>query len=121
VSELVLVEKPSLNKIIMDTLKPLNVPVASMRYNNTADTYIVFLTYNEAAEMNADDVEIITKYFIQVDVFSSGNFINLVKEVEKRLKSAGFGRMFASETYDDDMNKFRKIMRFNYETTIEEE
>ena len=120
-SEAALVESPSLNKIIMDTLKPLNVPVASMRYNQTADTYIVFLTYNEAPELNADDVEIITKYFIQMDVFSSGNFTKLVKDVVRLMKDAGFGRMFASETYDEDMKKFRKILRFDYETKIEEE
>ncbi len=118
---MILAESPSLNKIIMDTLKPLNVPVASMRYNQTADTYIVFLVYNEAPEMSADDEEIITKYFIQMDVFSSGNFTKLVKDVVKLMKNAGFGRMFASETYDEDMKKFRKILRFDYETKIEED
>lgn len=111
----------SLNKLIMDTLSPLGVPVAFANYNNTADTYIVFVIYNEAPEMSADDVEIITKYFIQMDVFSSGNLINLVKEVKKRMKEAGFGRMFASQTYDADMKKFREIIRFNYEPNIEEE
>ena len=111
----------NLNKLIMDTLKPLGVPVSSMRYNNTADTYIVFLEYNQASEMNADDVEVITKHFFQVDIFSSGNYLSLVNDVRARMKAAGFGRMFESETYDDDMNKFRKLMRFNYETTIEEE
>lgn len=111
----------NVNKLIMDTLKPLGYPVASMRYNNTADTYIVFLEYNQASRINADDVEIMTKHFYQVDVFSSGNYLQLVKDVKKLMKEAGFGRMFESETYDDDMKKFRKILRFNYETTIEEE
>lgn len=110
-----------MNKLIMDTLKPLGVPVSFLSYNNTADTYIVFLEYNQASRMNADDVELITKHFFQVDVFSSGNYLQLVKDVRRLMKQAGFGRMFESETYDDDMKKFRKILRFNYETTIEEE
>jgi len=110
-----------MNKLIIDTLKPLGIPVSFMNYNNTADTYIVFLEYNQASRMNADDVELITKHFFQVDVFSSGNYLQLVKDVKSSMKKAGFGRMFESETYDDDMKKFRKILRFNYENNIEEE
>lgn len=110
----------NLNKLIIDTLSPLGVPVSFARYNNVADTYIVFLEYNQASEMNADDVEVITKHFFQVDIFSSGNYLQLVKDVRNKMKGAGFGRMFESETYDDDMKKFRKIMRFDYETTIGE-
>lgn len=111
----------NLNKLIMDTLTPLGVPVSFARYNNVADTYIVFLEYNQASRMNADDVEVITKHFFQVDVFSGGNYLQLVNDVRRLMKDAGFGRMFESETYDDDMKKFRKIMRFNYERYIREE
>lgn len=111
----------NLNKLIIDTLKPLGVPVSFARYNQTADTYIVFIEYNQASEMNADDEELITKHFFQVDVFSGGNYLQLVKDLKRLMKQAGFGRMFESETYDDDMNKFRKILRFNYERINEEE
>lgn len=104
----------SLNKLIMDTLTPLGVPVQFMRYDSTADTYIVFLEYNQAPWLSADDEEKWTKHFFQVDLFSSGNYLTLVKKIKKEMKQAGFGRMFESETYDDDMKKFRKILRFSY-------
>lgn len=111
----------NLNRLIMDTLKPLGVPVSFGTYNQTADTYIVFIEYNQAPRMNADDEEIITKHFFQVDVFSRGNYLQLVKDVKQRMKEAGFGRMFESETYDADMKMFRKILRFNYDTPINKE
>lgn len=98
----------------MDTLKPLNVPVSFATYNQTADTYIVFIEYNQASQLNADDDELFTKHFFQVDVFSRGNYLQLVKDVKRLMKQAGFGRMFESETYDDDMKMFRKILRFSY-------
>lgn len=104
----------SINKLIKDTLKPLGIPVSSMNYNNTADTYIVFLEYNQSPLINADDEEKLTKHFYQMDIFSSGNYLELVKDVRQLMKQAGFGRMFESETYDDDMKKFRKIIRFSY-------
>lgn len=111
----------SLNKLIRDTLSPLGVPVAFANYNQTADTYIVFIEYNQASRMNADDQEVITKHFFQVDVFSKSNYLQLVEELKERMKQAGFNRMFESETYEEDMRMYRKILRFNYETKIKED
>lgn len=111
----------SLNKLIRDTLSPLGVPVAFANYNQTAETYIVFIEYNQAPRLNADDQEVITKHFFQVDIFSKGNYLQLVEDVKERMKQAGFSRMFESETYEEEMKMFRKILRFNYDTKIREE
>lgn len=109
-----------MNKLIIDTLKPTGVPVAFLSYNNTADTYIVFLEYHQASFINADDEEKVTKHFYQVDVFSrDATYLTVVKDVKTRMKNAGFGRMFESETYDDDMKMFRKLLRFSYLTEEE--
>lgn len=118
----------NLNNLIIDTLEPLGVPVVFANYNSVkdddgqpVDTYIVFVEYNQAPWLNADDKELYTKHFFQVDVFSSGNYLQLVSGVKQRMKAAGFGRMFESETYDDGMKKFRKIMRFSYISKNKEE
>lgn len=111
----------SLNSLIISTLRPLGVPVSFAQYNNTASTYIVFLEYNQGPWLSADDREWQTKHFFQVDIFSSGNYMQLVKDVRDRMREAGFTRMFESETYDEDMKKFRKIMRFHYVSKNEEE
>lgn len=111
----------NLNKLIRDTLLPLGVPVAKLRYNQTAPTYIVYTEYNQAPRFNADDQELITKHFYQVDVFSKSDFTDLVNEVRTRLTEVGFKRMFESETYDEDMNMYRSIMRFNFENDIKGE
>lgn len=103
-----------MNKLIMDTLETLGVPVSFAQYNRTEDTYIVFIEFNQAPWLNADDEEQWTKHFYQVDIFSKGNYLTLAKDVKSRMKDAGFGRMYESETYDDDMKRFRKILRFSY-------
>lgn len=104
----------NVNRLIMDTLSDLDVPVSQSRYNLSADTYVVFNEYHQAPFVNADDEEQSTKHFYQVDVFSAGNYLQLVADVKAKLKAAGFSRMFESETYDDDMRKYRKILRFHY-------
>jgi len=108
----------NLDKLIMDTLRPLGVPIAKLRYNQNANTYITFMEYNQAGRMSADDEEIITKHFYQVDVFSNTDFTDLVNNVRQELTGVGFRRMFESETFDEDMNMFRAIIRFNYEGEI---
>lgn len=105
-----------MNKLIVDTLKPLNVPVSFATYNQTVDTYVVFLEYNQMSAMQADDDEYRTVHYFQVDIFSKGNYGTLTKQVKSLMKQAGFKRMFESETYEEDMKKFRKILRFSYIT-----
>lgn len=109
----------SIKKTLRDALLPIGIPVSAISSNNTADEYIVFNEYNQASALTADDDELSTKYFFQVDVYTKGDFTEIVAEVETRLKDAGFNRMFSSETYDSDAQKYRKILRFSYTTDIE--
>lgn len=111
----------NLGKLIIETLRPLNVPVEHGRYNQTGDVYIVFIEYNQTSRLVADDREIITRHFFQVDVFSKTDYTDLVNDVRRLMVEAGFKRMFESETYDDGMKMYRKIFRFNYDSKIKEE
>ncbi|MCM3619162.1 hypothetical protein M3936_16355 [Sutcliffiella horikoshii] len=105
---------------IKQTLEQLGVPVANSVYEGSEETYIVFNEYNQAALLSADDVEISTKFFYQVDIFSKYNYTDLVKQLRELMREAGFGRMFESETYETNMKMYRKIMRFSYATNFEE-
>ena len=109
----------NIKKYIRDALLPIGVPVYTLSASNTVDQYIILTEYNQAPSINADDDELSTKYFYQVDVYTKGDFTVIVKEVEDRLKQAGLKRMFSSETYDSDAQKFRKILRFSYATDFE--
>ncbi|MDO6451719.1 hypothetical protein Q4522_20990 [Oceanobacillus profundus] len=107
-----------MNALIIRTLSPLNVPVSYMNYNNTANIYIAFNEYNQTSFFNADDKEQYTKHFFQFDVFGAPSmgvrYFEVAIEMKKLMKQARFGRMFESDTYDDDMKKYRKIIRFSY-------
>lgn len=104
----------SLNALIIKTLKSLNVPVAFQNYNGSESTYIRFFEYNQNGALYADDEEVKTGYFIQIDVFSMGDYTNLVKEVKKELKAVGFIRSMETESYENDTKTYHKVMRFNF-------
>ncbi|WP_044895962.1 tail completion protein gp17 [Bacillus alveayuensis] len=104
----------SLNKLIMDTLSPLGVPVSFQRYTGTATTYITFFEFNQQSALNADDSEQNTQHSIQVDIWSKGDYTNLVQQVKNALNGVGFFRTSEAEFYEDDTKIYHKVIRFNY-------
>jgi hypothetical protein len=113
----------SINKLIKDTLEPLNVPCEFETYEGEDDPYITFFCYNEQGEKFADDVEIETGFYIQVDIWSKGNIEQLKVNVIKLLKAAGFKRKTAQDLYESDTQLYHKCIRFFYaqNNEIEEE
>lgn len=103
----------SVDKLIKETLEAL-APTSQGTYVGEESTYIIFNEYNQSPHLSADDEEMWTKHFYQVDVFSTGNFNELVKQVKQEMKKAEFGRMFESGTYEEEMKMYRRIIRFSY-------
>lgn len=104
----------SLNSFIMSILSPLGVPVRPLFYNGSASTYITFFEYNQNGALHADDEEKKTHHFIQVDIWSDGDYINLANQVRENMKQAGFIRTFETEVYDYELDNYHKVFRFRY-------
>lgn len=107
----------NLNKLIKDTLKPLNVPVDFQTYAGTASLYITFFEYNQRGALYADNDEQEIDHFIQVDIWSKGDYTDIVSKVKKAMKQAGFSRTLETEIYEEDTKIYHKILRY----TITEE
>lgn len=110
----------SLNALIINTLKPLGVPVSFQTYTGTAATYITFFEYNQNSALNADDEEINTNHSIQVDIWSKGDYTTIVQQVKDNLKTAGFRRTFETELYEPDTKIYHKVLRFSFVKEREE-
>jgi len=108
----------NINKLILDTLKPLNVHIARLKYTGSDNTYIVFQEYLEQGEGFSEDEEEITGHYIQVNIFSKTDYTSLVKEVKTRLISVGFKRQSEYEIYENDTGFYNRILRFYYEEEI---
>lgn len=103
-----------MNKLIIDTLKSLNVPTAFLKYTGSSTTYIVFFVLNEQGELFADNDEISTQYNIQIDIYSKSDYTTLVASVKNALKAVGFKRTYAIDIYENDTNLYHKSLRFYY-------
>ncbi|EJP6471359.1 hypothetical protein NHI66_000607 [Clostridium botulinum] len=112
----------SINKLIIDTLKPLGIPARFQTYEGKEETYITFFCYNEQGERFADDAEIITGFYMQVDIWGKENIEQLKINTVKLLKKASFiKRPGAQDLYEPDTKIFHKVLRFFYYVENKEE
>ena len=102
----------SINQDVMEALKDTGVPVSFQTYTGTADAYITFFTYLDKPEQHADDKETITGHYVQVDVWSKGDYTDLVNAVHKRMLVAGFIKQSFYDLYEQDLKIYHKAMRF---------
>lgn len=104
-----------MKKLVMDTLKPLGIPVRFQYYTGTETTYITFFEYAEPSEQFADGKETIRGHYIQVDIWSKSNYSDIQKQIEKLLDSAGFIRRAPGpEMYEEETKIFHKALRYLY-------
>lgn len=108
----------SMNALILSLLEELPVPVEYMDYSGAANTYITFFFYNEQGVLHGDDIEEVTGYGVQVDVWSKGDYTQLVEDVKSNLEEAGFRRNYATDLFENDTKIYHKVIRFNYEKDI---
>lgn len=103
-----------INKLIIDTLKPTSVPVNLHRYRGKTQEYITFHEYLASGEEYEDDDERLTSHFIQVDIWSKGDYVELVNKVKELLIGVGFKRIDEVDLYEEDTEIYHKGMRFYY-------
>jgi hypothetical protein len=103
-----------INKLIIDTLENIGVPVSFQRYLGTETTYITFFEYLQQGESYADNAEKNTGHYVQVDVWSKTDYIALRDSALAALKAARFSRVYETEFYEDDTKIFHKILRLFY-------
>ena len=111
----------SINKIVLEALKPLNVPVELQVYEGKEETYITFSEYLEQGENFSDDLEEITGHYIQVDLWSKGNLESLKEEVVSLLTKNNFIKQSITNLYEPDTKIFHKCLRFFFYESKEED
>jgi hypothetical protein len=102
----------NINPMILNALKNLGIPVSFQTYKGSSTTYITFFEYNQFSAFNADNDEIITAYFIQVDVWSKGDYTSLVEQVREKMKEINFRRTSEVDIYEQDTEIYHKALRF---------
>lgn len=101
--------------MIIQVLSHLDVPVERLNYTGLSQTYITFAEIGQSGLYGADDEEAATGSSYQLDIYSTENFLELVKQVKIAMKEAGFGnRTYETETFVPKTRQYHKTLRFSY-------
>lgn len=100
-----------INKKIFDALNSLNIDVAFEDYEGSEDTYIRFF-FLPSVQFDSDDDEQYITHYVQVDLFTKWDYLQLTKDIKTAMKQANFKRNFEDQRYEKDTKLFHKILRF---------
>ena len=102
----------SVNARVMEALSDLGIPIRFQHYSGQEKPYLTFFNYLESGELYADDDEMITGYYTQLDLWSEGDYAELVEQIHTRMTGAGFLRRSFSDLYEQNTNLHHKVMRY---------
>lgn len=100
----------ALSKILQST----GVQVRHLTYSGEETTYITYQEYNSNGSAFAENKEIETNHFVQVDIWTKDTFEELAKQVLQLMTASGYYRTYETELYESDTQIKHKVIRFQY-------
>ncbi len=94
-------------------VKGASVPCAHLRYNGKARTYVVWTIIGNSGEIYADDELLYSAVTVDVDVFSEGNYVDVITEIKKIMKDNEWIWVEDSaEMFEEDTGLYHKTITF---------
>ena len=66
------------------------IPVSFMRYNGKKTTYITYMYYDSDNSFSGDDELLGWVDYYDFDIYSKGNYLNIIESVKSIMKQNGF-------------------------------
>lgn len=100
------------------TVDDKKIPVSFMRYTGKSTTYITYMYYDSNNSFSGDNELLGWVDYYDFDIYSKGNYLNIIESVKSVLKQNGF--MFqpsrsSSDMYEDDTGYFHRTLSFAIE------
>ena len=104
-----------MQKYLTQTLKEVGVPISFVARGEGRLPMIVYNITTERGDKFWDDEEQVTKYGISINIFSSGNYVEIKNKVIEVMKNAGFIRVEVAECiYQEDVGIYNQPIFFDY-------
>lgn len=95
------------------------IPVAHLRYKGTSKTFVTWTMLDENPALSANDEDLCSICSVDVDVFSDGNYLDIVKEIKKLMKNNDWIWTGDSpEMYEEDTGLYHKTISFEKERIL---
>ena len=95
------------------------VPVAHLRYKGDARKYVTWTITGESPALSANDEDLYGICSVDVDIFSEGNYLDIKKEIKKRMKNNNWLWVEDSaEMYEEDTGLYHQTISFEKERIL---
>ncbi len=96
----------------------VTIPVSFLKYDGTATTYVVYLETDKDNSYSADDELMGYVDYYDFNIYSKGNYLQVVEAVKNLLKQNGFRwqpSRDSADMYEDDTGYYHKTICFAIE------
>ena len=98
----------------------VKIPVEFLKYKGDKETYITFTDLGEDPASHSDNKCDYSIMQFDFDIYTKGNYLNILKAVKQKLKNNGFTWVEDSTgMYEDDTGYYHKVTTFEIENYIE--
>lgn len=98
------------------------IPVEFLRYDGHENTFITFMETDKDNSYSGDDELLGYVSYYDFDIYSKGNYLNIVEEVKKLMKANGFmwePSRDSADMYETDTGFFHKTICFAIEREVQ--
>ena len=96
----------------------VTIPVAFLRYFGKSTTYITYELENQDGALGADDEVIGNVDYYDFDVYSKGNYLEIIDSLKEILTQNGFTwqpTRSSGDMYEDDTGYYHRTLSFAIE------
>ena len=101
------------------TIHGESIPISHLIYRGKSRRYITWTIIGEAPDLSANDEDLCSIVSVDVDIFSDGNYLDIIKEIKKKMKNNDWVWVGDSgEMYEEDTQLYHKTCSFEKERII---
>lgn len=95
------------------------ISIAHLRYKGTSQKFVTWTMTGETPALSANDDDLCSICSVDVDVFSDGNYLDIIKEIKKKFKNNDWIWIEDSEEmYEEDTGLYHKTISFEKERNL---
>ena len=97
------------------TVDNVSIPVSFMKYNGKKTTYITYMYYDSDNSFSGDDELLGWVDYYDFDIYSKGNYLNIIESVKSLMKQNGFmyqPSRCSQDMFEDDTGYFHRTLSF---------
>ena len=94
------------------------IPIAHLRYQGNSRKYVTWTITGEEPALSANDEDLCSICSVDVDIFSEGNYLDIKKEIKRKMKNNDWVWVEDSEEmHEEDTGLYHQTCSFEKERT----